>query len=121
MKKILIIEDKSEIIDGMTDLLVEIGYDVLSSQFSREGIELARKSKPDLIISDIMMPGMSGFTVFENLRSFNETKDIPVIFLSADADQNQIEKGMKAGAKDYIIKPYKLTDFINRVKIVLGD
>lgn len=121
MKKVLIIEDKLEIIHGITDLLIENSYEVYSSQFSEEGIGIAREKEPDLIISDIMMPGMDGFRVFENLKLYDETKNIPVVFLSASADKKQIEKGMDAGAKDYIIKPYKLDDFLNRIRKALGE
>lgn len=91
---------------------------LLQAQNPREGIELALEETPDLILLDIHMPGMDGYEVFEILSRESGTKSIPVIALSANAMQPDIDRALKMGFKNYIVKPFKvehLCEEINRV------
>ena len=102
---VLIIEDNPTILKTLGNILKE-DYSVLAAKNGEKGIASARKNNPDIILLDIMMPGMTGFDVIEVLKSDDATKNIPVIFLTGDGSANSKEKGFKLGAADYIKKPF---------------
>ncbi len=105
MKKILIIEDDKILMETATEFLHEEGYEVLSATDGVEGIILAKRLQPDLILCDIYMPGIDGYQVFMKLQSDIETTRIPFIFMTAKAEKEDIRYGMLLGADDYITKP----------------
>ncbi|MGE5431378.1 MAG: LytR/AlgR family response regulator transcription factor [Syntrophomonadaceae bacterium] len=115
-KRILIIEDEDEILDNIKILLEAENYDVLSANTGELGISTAREYLPDLIISDIMMPGIDGYGVFRQLSEFEETTAIPFIFLTAKAEYKDLRKGMELGADDYLLKPFNSSDLLSAVK-----
>lgn len=103
-EKILIVEDDKSLRE-MYQLRLSInGYDVIEGGDGEEGLDLAIKEKPDLILLDIMMPKMSGMDVLDILKSTPETKDIPVIVLTALTEENVKAKGLVYGAEDYLVK-----------------
>jgi len=103
-EKILIVEDDKSLRE-MYQLRLSInGYDVIEAGDGEEGLDVAIKEKPDLILLDIMMPKMSGMDVLDILKSTPETKDIPVIVLTALTEENVKAKGLVYGAEDYLIK-----------------
>ena len=120
-KKILYIEDNQanlRLIERVLDLMP--GTIFLSAQTAEAGLELARKEKPDVILLDINLPGMDGYEAFEELQSFDETKEIPVIAVSSNAMEREIGRAMRMGFFDYIIKPIKADVFFDRISRVLN-
>jgi DNA-binding LytR/AlgR family response regulator len=117
MKKILIIEDDIEVRSGLIDLLEESGFKVIPSSTGKEGILLCKELLPDLIISDIMMPGLSGIDVIKELNSHDSTKLIPLIFLTAKKEMTDLREAMEYGAADYIVKPYDAIDLLRAINV----
>jgi len=117
--KILIIEDEVDLADNIRSLLELRNYKVITAKDGTEGIELARKYLPDLIISDIMMPGLNGFKVKEALNLDGDTSLIPFIYLTAKVEYNDYRKGMSLGADDYLFKPFRSEDLFSSINIRL--
>lgn len=115
MKKILIIEDNQDVRENTADLLELAHYQVVTSPDGASGIEKARNLAPDLIICDIMMPGIDGYQVLETLQREERTAKIPFIFLSAKADRTDVRKGMNLGADDYLTKPFEEHELLEAV------
>ena len=105
MKKILVIEDEPEMRRNLTTILRLEKFHPLSAENGRVGVELAKKEKPDLILCDVMMPGLDGYGVIAALRADVETVTIPFIFLTAKGEKPDIRAGMNLGADDYLTKP----------------
>ena len=116
MKKILLIEDNNEIRENTSEILELDGYEVITAENGKIGVELASNSKPDLIICDIMMPVLDGYGVLHLLTKNPETADIPFIFLTAKAERTDFRKGMDMGADDYITKPFDDVELLNAVE-----
>jgi class 3 adenylate cyclase len=113
--RILIVDDIEENLKVLSETLVEEGFHPLQAKSGERAIQIAKKAKPDLILLDIKMPDMDGFETIAALKSDPETADIPVIFISA---LNQIEdkvRGFKAGAVDYVSKPFQKEEVVARV------
>ena len=120
MKKILLIEDDDIVRGGIKELLSSVGYNVFSAENGTDGVKLAKELIPDLIICDVMMPGISGYKVLEYLNVDEKTTVIPFIFLTAKAEMSDLRKGMELGADDYIIKPFDSKTLINAIDIRLN-
>lgn len=116
MKRILLIEDNNEIRENTSEILELDGYEVLTAENGKIGVELASTAKPDLIICDIMMPVLDGYSVLHLLSKNPETENIPFIFLTAKADRPDFRKGMEMGADDYITKPFDDVDLLNAIE-----
>ncbi|MCP9764792.1 response regulator [Lacihabitans soyangensis] len=116
MKRILLIEDNNEIRENTAEILELDGYEVLTAENGKIGVELAASSKPDLIICDIMMPVLDGYSVLHLLSKNPDTENIPFIFLTAKADRQDFRKGMEMGADDYITKPFDDVDLLNAIE-----
>lgn len=119
MSKILILEDDENVRLPLIDLLEAENYTVVSAADGKAGIELARKEKPDLIVSDIMMPEVDGYGVFEALQKDPLTAIIPFIFLTAKTDPGDIREGLGLGVDDYITKPFEQEDLLDSIEIRL--
>jgi len=117
MEKILVIEDEKSVRTSIYDLLVEKEFDVYLAEGGKEGLDLALKVIPDLIICDIMMSDMDGYMVIENLKKNIITSSIPFLFLTAKADANDLRRGMGLGADDYLFKPFKAKDLLQAINI----
>lgn len=115
-KKILLIEDNPEIRDNTHELLEIAGYHVFSTQNGKEGVEMALKETPDLIICDVMMPELDGYGVLHILNKDKKTAGVPFIFLTAKTEKADIRKGMDLGADDYLTKPFERTDLLNAIE-----
>jgi CRP-like cAMP-binding protein/ActR/RegA family two-component response regulator len=105
-KKVLIIEDNDDIRENVIEILELAGYTVTSASNGKEGVELAFKDVPDIILCDIMMPEMDGYGVLYLLSKRPETIAVPFIFLTAKAEHFDRRKGMEMGADDYLTKPF---------------
>jgi len=103
--KILVVDDDPDALDTMAAILETRDYEVLTALSGVEGISKAREEKPNLIIMDIMMPKLDGFTVCKMIKEDEEIKDIPVILLTGKGLVGDVEKGFAVGANDYMIKP----------------
>jgi diguanylate cyclase (GGDEF)-like protein len=114
METILIVDDTKANIHILIELLGE-KYDILISRCGADAIDMAKEEKPDLILLDIIMPQMDGFDVCRELKNSTETKDIPVIFLTAQSDEDSIEKAYDTGGIDYVTKPFRPKELIARV------
>ncbi len=119
MSKILIIEDENLIRESIAEYLELEGYECIQARSGEEGVQLAKEKLPDLIISDIKMPGINGHEVLQELRSFEKTSHIPFIFLSALVDKKNLREGMLLGADDYITKPFQPDELLAVVKVRL--
>jgi len=113
--KILIIEDTRLIREEIYDILTLEGYMVLEAENGAVGYEMAITMLPDLILSDILMPELNGLEMFEKLKKNKQTKNIPLIFLSAKGGNEDIRSGMNAGAEDYLIKPINANELVEVV------
>ncbi|HHS12747.1 MAG TPA: response regulator [bacterium] len=115
-KTILTVDDTPANIRLLTHYLEKQGYRVLTAEDGFEGFKAAIHHHPDLILLDIMMPGTDGYEVCELLKAEEETRDIPVVFLTAKADVEDKVKGFELGAADYITKPFNLVEIATRVQ-----
>jgi two-component system phosphate regulon response regulator PhoB len=118
-RKILIVEDDRDIVEMITYNLRADGYEVLSAFTGKDGITLARRERPDLIILDIMLPVMDGFEVCRILKSTEATACVPIIILSAKSQETDKIVGLELGADDYVTKPFSPRELIARIKAVL--
>jgi CheY-like chemotaxis protein len=116
---LLIVDDEVDLRKVIEKRLKMAGYDVLLAGDGRSGIEIAAREKPDLIIMDVMMPGMSGFEATETLRSRLETAVIPIVMLTAKQDKESELRGIKAGADDYLTKPFDKEKLLARIDMLL--
>lgn len=114
-KKILIIEDDNDVRADLQTLFEEESFEVLAASNGGEGIYLAERFLPDLIICDILMNGLNGYDVLKKLSQTKETSGIPFIFLTAKIEQEDLRKGMELGADDYIFKPFTSEDLLKAV------
>ncbi len=117
-KKILLADDEEDIRTIVRALLESEGHTVILAYDGLAAIDLARSEQPDLILLDVMMPVADGYEVCTRLRAESETKHIPIIMLSAMAQTDAIDRGLSAGAKEYITKPFdpiRLGEVIDRV------
>jgi CRP-like cAMP-binding protein/CheY-like chemotaxis protein len=119
MKKILLIEYNKDIRENTAEILTLANYNVLTAANGKEGVEIALKEMPDIIVCDIMMPVLDGYGVLHLLSKNTETANIPFIFLTAKADQIDFRKGMEMGADDYITKPFDDIQLLNAIEVRL--
>jgi DNA-binding response OmpR family regulator len=118
-KVILAIDDEKNILQLIQYNLEREGWQVLSAGTGEEGLELARAKKPDLIILDLMLPGIDGLEVYKILKANRETKNIPILMLTAKSSELDQVVGLELGASDYISKPFSVKVLAARVKNVL--
>ncbi len=119
-KKILIIEDDKFLREIVVRKLTKDGYKAVQAFDGEEGIKKAKEEKPDLILLDLILPGLDGFEILAMLKSDQKIASIPVIILSNLGQKEDIEKGLKMGAIDYIVKAHHTSDeIIERIKSVL--
>ena len=117
---VLVVEDDPVIL-RLLEVNFELeGFTVLLAQDGDEGIKVARAEKPDIIVSDIMMPKVSGIELVETLKGKKATASIPIILLSAKAQTGDLKAGMDAGADEYVTKPFEPLDLVDRVNALLA-
>jgi two-component system alkaline phosphatase synthesis response regulator PhoP len=116
---ILIVDDEVDLLELIEYNLKKAGYNVLKAENGPEGLRLARKHHPDLILLDIMMPRMTGFEVVTHLREDAELKHVPVLFLTARSDEETEVHGLEVGADDFLPKPISTAKLVARIKTAL--
>jgi len=115
-KKILIVDDERDIVKALKIRLQHNAYDVVVAFDGAQGIFMAHKEKPSLILLDIRMPAGDGFSVAEKLRQSSRTERIPIIFLTGSPERNAEERAMELGARFYIKKPYDPEELLDAVR-----
>lgn len=116
MKTILLVEDNEELRENTVDILAIAGYNVITADNGKAGMEMILQHKPDLVICDIMMPVLDGFGVLRLMQQQEEVKDTPFIFLTAKTERADFRKGMGMGADDYITKPFSGTELWDAIE-----
>ena len=120
-KRLVYIEDEPEMIDLVHLILGRRGYSIIGANGGREGLELVRKEMPDLVLLDLMMPDMDGWDVYHQIKSEEITRDIPVIVITAKAQNIDKVLGLRiAKVEDYIAKPFSPQELLERVDEVLS-
>ena len=120
MTAILVADDDMDIRDLVAFKLEQAGYDVVAVDNGLAALTAATEHPPDLVVLDVMMPGMSGIDVCRQLRQEQGTKALPIILLTARAQEGDVEVGFGAGADDYIVKPFSPRELVSRVEAVLA-
>jgi two-component system cell cycle response regulator DivK len=119
--KILVIEDNEQNLYLVTFILEKHGYEVIQARNGEEGIEIAKKKSPDLILLDIQLPVMDGYTVARELKMNMIKKDVPIIAITSYAMTGDREKALEAGCTGYITKPINPDTFISSIEQYLSD
>ncbi|WP_428262377.1 response regulator [Haliangium sp.] len=120
MSKILVIEDNEMNLDVITRRLVRKGFDVVSARDGVEGMDVAMQEQPDLILLDLSLPRVDGWTLARLLRAEPKTKHIPIIALTAHAMVGDRNRAMEAGCDDYATKPVDLVRLLEQMHALLG-
>ncbi|MHB8778420.1 MAG: response regulator transcription factor [Anaerolineales bacterium] len=115
-KKILIVDDEPQIVEICQDYLKAAGYETITASNGAQGLSLARREKPDLIVLDLMMPEMDGLDVCRTIR---RESDVPIIMLTARVEETDKLIGLELGSDDYITKPFSPRELVARVRVVL--
>lgn len=120
MPKVLVADDNAEMLETLDRIFSFYGFDILSARNGIEAVELANKHKPDIILLDGMMPKMDGFEACKIIKSGKETRDIPVVFLTANyTEPEQRVVGLELGADDYMLKPFNSKELVARCKSIM--
>jgi two-component system alkaline phosphatase synthesis response regulator PhoP len=117
--KILVVEDEADIIEIIAYNLSREGFRVLSSRNGEEALDLARSQEPDLVLLDLMLPGMDGLEVCRQLKDEPRGAELPIIMVTAKGEESDVVLGLGVGADDYIVKPFSPRELVARVKAVL--
>jgi phosphate regulon transcriptional regulator PhoB len=119
MKKILVVDDEKDIVELIEYNLKKEGFSVIQAYDGESAVALAKKQKPDLLILDLMLPRMNGIDVCKAIRGNPATADLPIIMLTAKADELDKVLGLEIGADDYITKPFSVKELVARVRSIL--
>jgi two-component system, OmpR family, alkaline phosphatase synthesis response regulator PhoP len=120
MEKILVIEDTKSLIDEIDFILKMEGFEVIAADNGISGVEMALKFKPDLILCDILMPGLDGFGVIQDLKSKDKLFCCAFIFMTALSERKDYREGMELGADDYLVKPFSVDELLKAVNTQLS-
>jgi two-component system phosphate regulon response regulator PhoB len=119
MARILVIEDERDLQKVLDFNLRQAGHEVTTSLRARDGLEIARSTKPDLVVLDLMLPDMSGTEVCKALKRDAATKDIAVLILTAKGEEIDRIVGFEIGADDYVVKPFSVRELLLRIDVIL--
>ena len=120
-KEILIVDDEPSIVIPIQFLMEQQGYSVIVAENGEDALDIIHKYKPDLVLLDIMLPGIDGYEVCEIVRLNPKYRHIKIIFLTAKGREVEIAKGMALGADAYITKPFSNAEVVEKVKELLAD
>ena len=118
-RTILVVDDEKDIVDLITYNLQRNGYDVLCALNGTEALELAQKHVPDLVVLDLMLPGIDGTEVARRLKSDARTANVPIVMLTAKGEETDVVVGLTLGADDYVTKPFSMKILLARLSTVL--
>jgi len=120
-KRVLIADDEPNIVTSLEFLMEQAGLEVRIARNGQEALDLAAAFEPDLILLDVMMPGLDGFQVCQRLKSDPRLHRIRVLMLSAKGRDVEVAKGLELGADDYITKPFSTRELVSKVRELLGQ
>ncbi len=120
-KKILIVEDYNNIVEILTMRLNAMGYEVISAKDGQEGLTLARREKPDLIVLDVMLPKMNGYKISRLLKFDSKYKDIPIIMLTSRETKRDEQIGLETGADEYVYKSDRTGKLLKTIRHFLDQ
>lgn len=120
-KKILVVDDEPYLVELVQTRLRANRYEVVTAVSGKEGLEKAKREKPDLILLDILMPDMDGYQVLRQLKAGRDTRGIPVMMLTVKEWSEDIEKAIAGGAIDYIVKPFNPSSLLEKIKRALEN
>ena len=118
-KTVLVIDDNTDIRENTAEILELAGYQTLTAENGKVGVEKALKEKPDIIVCDIMMPELDGYGVLHLLKKNPDAQNIPFIFLTAKTERSDLRKGMEMGADDYVTKPFEDIELLSAIEVRL--
>lgn len=118
-QRVLVVDDEPDIVALVVYHLARAGYRVSSASTGPDAVALARRERPDLVVLDLMLPGMSGFDVLREIRANEETRRIAVLMLTARKDEPDRIRGLSLGADDYLTKPFSPQELVLRVQAIL--
>jgi DNA-binding response OmpR family regulator len=121
MSKILLVEDEKNIVLGVSICLRSEGMEVNVAVDGADALKKIEEDKPDLVLLDLVMPRLNGLDALQAMKSNPETKDIPVIVLSARAQEEDIQRAMDLGAADYMAKPFRPVELLAVIQRVIGE
>ncbi len=119
-KKILVVEDDPALLKLQSIVLFNGGYEVEATMSGNTAVQLVSEKNPDLVLLDVRLPGLNGFEVCKQIRENPDTKDIPIVFLSAKKSDKEIRYGKEIGGNAYITKPYNSKNVMNTIHKLLG-
>jgi len=119
-KKVMVVDDEPYIARVIKFKLEQEGYTVVSANDGITGLEKIRQEKPQLVLLDVMMPGLSGYEVCQKIKADAELAGIPVVFLTAKGQERDREQGLAIGASDYITKPFSPNRLLELVRTMIG-
>lgn len=117
--RVLVVDDEKEIVALVAYHLAKAGYQVVTASNGQDALEHARREQPSLVVLDLMLPGMSGFDVLEQLRADDRTKDVAILMLTARREEPDRIRGLSLGADDYLTKPFSPEELVLRVAAIL--
>lgn len=120
MARILVVDDSPTLLSGTTKILVSGGHEVIPAVSGEEGVEKALSEKPDLIVMDVVMPGISGFQATRTITTTPETENIPIIMLTTKDQETDKVWAKRQGAKDYVVKPPEKQELLDKIAALLG-
>jgi DNA-binding response OmpR family regulator len=120
MKTIAAVEDDIDLLQLLRYNLEQNGYRFVAADTGDQAVKLCRRVQPDLVLLDVMLPGMDGLQVFREMQSDERLRETPVIFLTARASESDRVKGLELGASDYVVKPFSIRELMVRVRIQLA-
>jgi DNA-binding response OmpR family regulator len=120
-RRILLVDDSETILQIEQMILSKLNYDLVTAHDGDEGVAKALASHPDLILMDVIMPKMGGFEAVRQLRELDQTKTVPIMMVTTEAEAESMEKGYLTGCNDYIVKPIDTNELVAKVKNLLGE
>ena len=120
MARILVVDDSPTLLSGTTKILESAGHEVIPATSGEEGVEKSISEKPNLIVMDVVMPGISGFQATRQISTNPDTKDIPIIMLTTKDQETDKVWAKRQGAKDYVVKPPEAKDLLAKIDALIG-
>ncbi|MCG7873439.1 MAG: response regulator [Candidatus Thiodiazotropha lotti] len=118
--RILVVDDSPTEVVVFKKILTKQGYQILVASDGQEGVEMAKKELPDLILMDVVMPVLNGFQATRQLKNDDSTANIPVIMVTTKDQQTDINWGMRQGADEYMVKPVSPAELLNKIKALIN-
>lgn len=120
MARILVVDDSATLLAGTTKILESAGHEVITAESGEQGVAKSISEKPNLIVMDVVMPGISGFQATRQITNNPDTKDIPIIMLTTKDQETDKVWAKRQGAKDYVVKPPEKKDLLAKIDALLG-